>query len=74
MPFVKYMNLRICGFAASIALSFAMELANAGTGEQVRIPIYPDRHSGFNADSIPEVSGQHSGGIRTAFRRYPDKH
>jgi hypothetical protein len=25
-------------------------------------------------DSVPEVSGQHSGGIRTAFRRYPDKH
>jgi hypothetical protein len=41
---------------------------------EMRIPIYPDRYSDFNADSIPKVCGQYSGGIRTAFRRYSDKH
>ena len=42
------------------------------TGGWVRIPVHPDRYSGNYTDSVPEVSGHESEGMRTVIRRYPD--
>jgi hypothetical protein len=43
-----------------------------GSRANLRIPVHPDRYSGNDTDSVPEVSGHESEGMRTAFRRYPD--
>jgi len=50
----------------------AFALAVSTFSASLHIPVHPDRYSGNYTDSVPEVSGHESDGMRTVIRRYPD--